>query len=46
MVSLLEILFVKFGGVLMNIAGVGSRYMCWGFLDEEELPNELKSDEF
>jgi cyclic lactone autoinducer peptide len=35
-----------FGDILIRIADFGSFYMCWAFLDEEELPKELQHSDF
>ena len=34
------------GDMLMKITDFGSSYMCWAFLDEEELPKELQHSDF
>ncbi|MDZ5607874.1 cyclic lactone autoinducer peptide [Bacillus pseudomycoides] len=46
MVYLVEKLVTILGELLMKLASFGSLHMCWGFLDEEELPEELKCNDF
>ncbi|EEL84409.1 cyclic lactone autoinducer peptide [Bacillus cereus] len=46
MVYFIEKLITILGELLMKLASFGSLYMCWGFLDEEELPEELKGNDF